>query len=66
MQSRWPLTKLLLNSRESSEALGVSQRTLWSLTQSGEIPCVRIGRCVRYAADDLREYIESQKQGSTR
>ncbi|QDU44248.1 Helix-turn-helix domain protein [Symmachiella dynata] len=55
--------KLLLTSPEAADAMSISQRTLFSLTKSGEIPCVRVGRSVRYCADDLRNWIERQKQG---
>ena len=60
-------TKLLLNSAEAAQALGISERTLWSLTASGEIPVVRVRRSVRYAVDSLREWIESQeRQGGSK
>ena len=55
---------LLWNSREAAKALSISERTLWGLTQSGEIPCVRIGRSVRYDPADLRAWIESRKEAS--
>lgn len=58
-------TVLLLTSPEAAKALAVSPRTLWSLTQSGAIPCVRIGRAVRYSPDDLRAWVEAQKTAGT-
>jgi hypothetical protein len=42
----------------------VSERKLWSLTKSGEIPCVRIDRAVRYDPADLRAWI-AKKKGDT-
>ena len=54
-------TALLLTSRQTAEALSISPRKLWSLTATGDIPHVRIGRSVRYAVDDVREWIESQR-----
>jgi excisionase family DNA binding protein len=53
--------RLLLKGPEAALALAVSPRTLWSLTKSGSIPCVRIGRAVRYSKADLEAWIESQK-----
>jgi hypothetical protein len=35
--------KLLWTSREAAAALSLSERTLWKLTNEGDIPCVRIG-----------------------
>jgi len=55
--------QLLLTAREAAEALAISPRKLWSMTNAGEIPCVRIGRSVRYDVADLREFIDAQKKG---
>lgn len=53
--------RLLLTAREAAVVLSISARKLWSLTACGEIPAVRIGRSVRYLADDLRAWIDSRK-----
>ena len=42
--------------------LCLSERTLWSLSERGEIPRLKIGRAVRYAVADLRAYIEGAKE----
>lgn len=55
-----PLTPLL-TVREAADVLRVSERTLWTLTHSGELPSVRVGRSVRYDANDLAAWIESRK-----
>jgi excisionase family DNA binding protein len=56
---------MLLTARQAARALSISERTLWSLTKSGQIPAVRIGRAVRYDPADLRRWInlsrDSQK-----
>lgn len=52
---------LLLTVREAADVLRVSERTLWSLTNSGELPSVRVGRSVRYDQNDLADWIESRK-----
>ena len=54
--------RLLLTPREAAEALRISDRKLWGLTASGEIPCVRIGRSVRYDISDLQGWIEERKE----
>ena len=56
--------RLLLSPREAAAKLSMSQRTLWTLTASGEIPRVKIGRLVRYDPRDLRRWIEATKQTS--
>jgi len=56
--------KLLLNSRQAAEALGISKRTLWRLTfeVSPALPHVRLGRSVRYRPEDLEAFIESKRK----
>jgi excisionase family DNA binding protein len=54
---------LLVDSREGARLLGIGARTLWRLTDRGEIPCVRIGRAVRYSVQALREWIARTEQG---
>jgi excisionase family DNA binding protein len=44
------------------EILKVSERTLWTLREQGAIPHIRIGHSVRYNLDDLRRWIEANKQ----
>ncbi len=51
----------LITALEASRALSISQRTLWTLTKRGEVRCIRIGRCVRYAPGDLRAFIASRR-----
>jgi excisionase family DNA binding protein len=53
-------TILLLRRPEAAEALGISERKLDSLAASGEIPYIRIGRCVCYPLAELDRWIESQ------
>lgn len=54
---------LLVSARQASEILGISPRTLWSLTNSRQISCIRIGRSVRYCLDDLKHFIDAQRDG---
>lgn len=52
---------LLLTPRQTARQLGISERTLWSLTNSGTIPVVRIGRCVRYSRAALVAWIAGEQ-----
>lgn len=54
---------LLLTRRQAAEALAISERKLWSITASGELPHIRLGRCVRYSLDDVQRLIEDKKEG---
>ena len=52
---------LLMDARTASKSLSISERSLWTFTKNGEIPCVRIGKRVLYDPNDLREWIARQK-----
>ncbi|MBL6707241.1 MAG: helix-turn-helix domain-containing protein [Planctomycetaceae bacterium] len=56
-----PTPTPLLTVRETADVLRVSERTLWTLTNSGELPSVRVGRSVRYDQNDLAAWIASRK-----
>ena len=53
---------LLLSSPQAAKLLGISPRKLWELANCGEIPCVRIGRCLRFRTKSLEEWIEKQER----
>ncbi len=55
--------KPLAKPEKAAEILAIGQRKLWSMTNAGEIPHVRIGRAVRYDVDDLLAWIAARKQG---
>jgi excisionase family DNA binding protein len=52
---------LLLRPREAAKALSISERTLWTLAQRGELRPVRIGRAVAYSIDELRDFIRRRQ-----
>jgi len=51
----------LLKPAEAQRVLAIGARKLWSLTACGELPCVRIGKAVRYDPADLAAFIARQK-----
>ncbi|MBC8379676.1 MAG: helix-turn-helix domain-containing protein [Planctomycetes bacterium] len=55
------MTSRLLKSREAAKYLCVSEKTLWNLTNAGEIIVVRMGRLIRYDPADLDKFIEKSK-----
>ena len=60
----------LLATKPAAQYLGVSERTLWTLANSGALPSVRFGfgtrKSVRYDLDDLDRWIEAHKKGGRR
>lgn len=55
---------MLLTAAETARRLGICPKSLWSLTRSGRLPAVRIGRAVRYDVADIRRFIEASKGGA--
>ncbi len=56
-----PLLPRLMTPRETAKTLAISERTLWSLTQRGMVPSVRIGRSIRYDPRSLSTWIKDQQ-----
>ncbi len=54
---------LALRAEEAAKALGIGKTTLWSMTNRGEIPVVRIGRRVLYPIAALQEYLARRAKG---
>lgn len=53
-----PIVRLLWTPKKAAAALGISPRLLWSRTKIGEIPCLRIGKAVRYSPKALQRFID--------
>ncbi|MFN0012135.1 MAG: helix-turn-helix domain-containing protein [Phycisphaerales bacterium] len=60
-----PAQPLLLDIAEAARLLSLSDRTVWTLTDSGELPHVRIGRRVLYPLDRLRAWVAARIRGGT-
>ena len=44
----------------AARALGISPRSLWTLTKAGRVPFVRLGKCVVYPVPGLVRFLEEQ------
>ena len=51
----------LLTPKQAAELLQISERTLYKLSKFEGLPAVKVGRIVRYDAEDLREWIAKNK-----
>jgi excisionase family DNA binding protein len=47
----------LLKSREVTRRLGIAYSTLLKKVKNGEIPCVRLGKHLRFRREDIEQYI---------
>ena len=53
--------RLALRPREAAAALGISEKALWSLTNMGLVPHIRLSeRIVLYPIDGLRRWLDEQ------
>lgn len=60
-------TPLSARPKMAAKLLGVSERTLWSWTNRGLIPHIRIGKVVLYSVDLLRAWlVEQTSKGGNR
>jgi hypothetical protein len=48
---------LALRPREAAAALGISERKLWSLTQAGDVPHVKLDRVTLYPVAVLEDWL---------
>lgn len=53
---------ILLRRRDAANAIAVGLSKLDELTTTGELPHVRIGRCLRYRREDLEAFAKKQKR----
>jgi excisionase family DNA binding protein len=61
MKAKVDIQPKLLTAAQTATYLSISERKLWNLTNENAIPCIRIGRSVRYSVSDLDLWIESQR-----
>ena len=50
-----------LDAQEVAELLGVSQKKIYRLAASGVLPSFRIGKAIRFDAQDLAEWLRKKK-----
>lgn len=56
---------LSLRLKGAAAAMGISERALWTLTDKGEVPCVRLGKMRLYPVDVLRDWLRQKAEVST-
>ena len=55
---------LLVKPEEAAKMLGLSRSRIYAMVQCGELPSLRVGRCVRVPVERLRDWVEL-RQSST-
>jgi excisionase family DNA binding protein len=51
--------RLLIGAQAAAKQLSISARTLWTLTDEGQVPFVRVGRRVLYSPTALKAWIDA-------
>ncbi len=51
---------LAVSRQDAAALLGISERLLWTMTNAGKIPHVRIGARVLYPVSQLRAWLDKQ------
>lgn len=60
------LDRRLLTARDVAALLCVPVSTIYELTRSGRLPCLRIGRAVRFSKEDLEAHLAAERGTSGR
>ncbi len=58
--------EILLTSKEAAKRLAISERHLYTLTHAGELPCVRVGRSIRYSVETIQQWIRDAESESVK
>ena len=56
------MTDRLLDAKEIAEMLGVPESWVRESARSGAMPCVRLGRYVRFDLADVERWVDDRKQ----
>jgi len=56
------MEKLLLKPQEAAQVLGIGRSLMYELIARGEIPSVRLGRCLRVSKESLQKWIREREQ----
>jgi len=56
------MERLLLKPLEAAQVLGIGRSLMYELIARGEIPSVRLGRCLRVSRESLQKWIREREQ----
>jgi excisionase family DNA binding protein len=63
MDSRDAMHERLMTVRELAAFLGLHEKTIYDWTARGELPCVRLGKRLRFQASDVSRWLQARKEG---
>lgn len=56
------MEKWLLKPSEAAQVLGIGRSLIYELIARGEIPSVRLGRCLRVPIESLQQWIREREE----
>lgn len=59
-----PVSPLNVGARDAAKILAISPRLLWTMTNCGAIPHVRIGRRILYPLAKLHAWLDARTKGA--
>jgi len=63
-QERKEIMGKLLKPNEVAEQLGIGRSLTYELIAQGQIPHIRLGRCIRVSEQSLQEWLKSNELGT--
>ena len=56
------MERLLLKPSEVTQVLGIGRSLVYELIASGDMPSIRIGRCIRIPSEALEKWIKDRQE----
>jgi hypothetical protein len=53
---------ILISARQAARALAMCEKRIVTMTKAGDLPCIRNGRRILYDPDDLKAWVQRNKQ----
>lgn len=63
--NRWSMKKMLLKPMEAAEVLGIGRSLMYELIACGDMPSIRIGRCIRISSEALEQWVSDRQTQSS-
>ena len=59
------MERMLLKLSEVAQMLGLGRSLVYELIAQGQIPSVRLGRCIRVPSESLQQWIKEKETAKT-
>ena len=60
------MERMLLKPTEVAEVLRIGRSLVYSMLATGQLPSIRVGRCIRVPSESLETWLKAQETGITR